>query len=183
MEASQPSNQIERESSNKPVQRSSASNSLLSWGLRDEKDFLKILASIIFIVGTPAFFTLFQRSSDLSSLSQAVPSTRVPASDSRSAQQSPDASLVNLDCGQRLQNTSTESSHLRLAGTLCDPKSGSYQIRNETNGYTATVIQTPDAHFTTDFIELSPGLNVISVKDVGSLQARQLQIHRRSASQ
>ncbi|MEI7973579.1 MAG: hypothetical protein WCH11_04345 [Bdellovibrio sp.] len=183
MEASKPLNQAVKESPGRTTEISSAPISLLNWGLRDEKDFLKILASIIFIVGTPAFFTLFQRSSESSSFSQAVSSARDPASVSSSVASSPGASLVNLDCGQRLQNTSTESSHLRLAGTLCDPKSGTYQIRNETNGYTATVIQTPDAHFTTDFIELSPGINVISVKDVGSLQARQLHIHRRSASQ
>lgn len=87
-----------------------------------------------------------------------------------------------LPCQTKGQTTLSEASPLganvqqvRLTGSPCQPGQTleSTEIRNDTNGFSATVFPTGPRTFTTDYITLSPGPNKIRILHVFAKGARE----------
>ena len=79
------------------------------------------------------------------------------------------ASTLSLDCYRDMPSQTTSSGRLlRLRGRLCSGgQARQLHVRNLANGFVATVFISPEASdaFTTDYIHLSPGDNVIEFRD------------------
>lgn len=92
---------------------------------------------------------------------------------------------VVLTCDDEHSLEQVFGSHLRLLGTKCY-QSTQVIVRNVSNGYTATIFDTAKDSFTTDFIELSSGENVIEIEHLnnqGILKKNKLKINRAVASE
>lgn len=77
---------------------------------------------------------------------------------------SPNPTLIELKCQEENQNIETSQMRLRLKGESClSEKSTSTRVKNNSNGYIATVFHKPDFSFTTDYINLSEGKNEIDI--------------------
>ena len=101
---------------------------------------------------------------------------------------STEETLVDLDCQSEAQALETASLRFRLKGSPCsDDKKDqprSTQVKNNSNGYVATVFHRSAQEFTTDFINLNEGSNEIEVRfetDDGVLQ-KKLTVVRTPAS-
>lgn len=149
----------------------------------EQKQLLKILTSIVLLLGTPAFFSFVQKPSDVyaESFVKSASLARGPASvaDFPAA---PQHETIQLNCDQAVKPMTTRGTHIRLVGSVCENRASTYHIKNETNGYTASVILTPDLQFTTDFIDLKEGANVISVRDLTSSHVQKIQVTRSPSS-
>lgn len=71
------------------------------------------------------------------------------------------SALVQLDCGESSKVFKTETALVRFKGCLGETGIPT-EVVNKTTGYAATVLDANDA-FTTDYFQLNPGTNQISV--------------------
>jgi hypothetical protein len=87
---------------------------------------------------------------------------------------------VELDCKNLKINSEVDASHLRLMSSNCGWSD--VVIKNSRNGYTASVVNLGLNKFTTDFIELADGENLLEVsgKDSqGKTVAKEFRVQRR----
>jgi len=94
---------------------------------------------------------------------------RVPASHTAGPvawEISREAVEVHLDCRPDSEiRLSKDAKQLRLNGSVCkrNTEITESEIRNESNGFSATVFKTAATSFTTDYISLQKGLNKIRI--------------------
>ena len=133
--------------------------------------FLTITATLLALVGAPAFFSLVQEPKQVVQVSQAEPLARSPASlseeGSQGLQLAKNTSLdLTCDAAEKIEDV--QANYLRLKGSPClDSEVGEITVTNKTNGFTAEVIFTQDSKFTTDFIDLKVGENKIEIETLG----------------
>jgi formate dehydrogenase assembly factor FdhD len=92
---------------------------------------------------------------------------------------------LNVTCEDKQKTQEVFGAHLRLVGQPCN-NTKEIQIKNISNGFTASVIYTKKSNFTTDYIDLSEGENLIQVEridDYGQSQKNELRIKRILASE
>lgn len=127
-----------------------------------ELKFLALTLALVVFVGTGSLFNML-RPPDLA---QAQKSSRVPASLPTSTEASvPTSALSKLEtldwsCGDQEKSVRVSSARVRVKGKACGK--GDLSILNETNGLTATVIDS-EKGYSTDYIELSSGENHIVI--------------------
>ncbi len=96
--------------------------------------------------------------------------------------------VLKVDCVQDRQTIITDSPRLRLyaanCGELKDVETLKSQIKNETNGFVATLFHPKDQLFTTDFINLNEGENkiVIHLQDGKESIERVIKVSRTPSS-
>lgn len=89
-----------------------------------------------------------------------------------------------LSCDMQFSRFAANVAQVRLTGESCLPQAkqlrkpasrqfASSDIRNEANGFSATVFYPREARFTTDYITLSHGENRISIRHIFSDGARE----------
>jgi len=82
----------------------------------------------------------------------------------------------------------TDVAHLRLLGELCDTSSKNVDlisIENQSNGFTAQIIQVKERSYTTDYIDLVEGKNLLVIKrknQNGQVSEQRVQVNRRPAA-
>ena len=87
---------------------------------------------------------------------------------------------LRMDCAQLNFSSDIEASHLRLISENCDLTD--VLVKNSRNGYTASIVKLQQNQFTTDFIELAEGENLLqfSGKDKkGQAVVREFRVQRR----
>lgn len=161
-----------------------------------EKRFLLITFTVVALVGGPTFFSII-RDPQVKSSAASV-GDRSPASvteDSghdedfqvRSPVQAKSLSL-QLPCDNLSSSHDIDGSLLRLTGGC---QQGVWKglnvtkVINKTNGFTADVIVVPNKGFTTDFIDLAAGENLIEITvqdEKGQESLANLHISRKPAS-
>lgn len=118
------------------------------------------------------------------------PQSRLPASQTNLAA-SIDPSVILLDCGIELSSQSKpavlKSSKLRIKGLRCgnllsQPKP-QITIRNNSNGYEASILLLSATEFTTDYLSLVAGKNEISIEMLSNEGASQISRFTVSSSQ
>lgn len=169
-------------------------NSLL---VMQEKRFLLITFTVVALVGGPTVFSIIRDPQVKTSVSS-VGGNRSPASVSEDVTHDEDFQVRNpvqaksislqLPCDNLSSSHEIDGSLLRLTGSCQD---GAWKglnvtkVINKTNGFTADVIIVPAKGFTTDFIDLAAGENVIeiTVKDEkGAETQANLHVNRKPAS-
>lgn len=161
-----------------------------------EKRFLLITFTVVALVGGPTVFSII-RDPQAKTSASTVAGNRSPASVSeethdedfqvRNPVQAKSISL-QLPCDNLSSSHEIDGSLLRLTGSCQDGVWKGLNVTkviNKTNGFTADVIIVPAKGFTTDFIDLASGENVIeiTVKDEkGAETQAQLRVSRKPAS-
>ena len=94
-------------------------------------------------------------------------SSRQPASSVTPATREQKLSFV-LFCDSKILSGAAQAQMLMLELTSCSALKEKHQlyIKNETNGFKAQVFKLTGKKFKTDFIQLSPGKNIITVDGV-----------------
>lgn len=75
----------------------------------------------------------------------------------------------------------TQSEHVRVKGSFCRSDVLSTTVRNSSNGYVATVFHQGGQNYTTDYMSLAHGANVIVIEqkmNSGEVSAREVTIVR-----
>lgn len=139
-----------------------------------EFQFLSIVAALVCLLGVPALSSVLSEPALEESMDMAAPRSPASVGDSVVEVKS-EADLRNpsmnvaksvtvaWECNSN-KSVDAEGTHLRLTGSLCnDFSAGSLQVKNQTNGYTASVIMIDPESFTTDFIELQAGENTFEI--------------------
>lgn len=74
--------------------------------------------------------------------------------------------LIEVNCGRKLaQELRVNSPWAQIKGRYCKPsKSKVVEIRNESNGFTASVFDLGENLYKTDLIQLNAGLNEIRIR-------------------
>jgi hypothetical protein len=162
-----------------------------------EKKYLLLTLSIIFLVGTPALFSMIQEpsakrdiASSSSGRSPASVEKKNPVSSEPTGRNQIKAKSVTMDyhCEKAEAEDSsyeeeTDGNLLRLKSDAClSDKWKNVSIVNQTNGFTASVIFLKQG-FTTDFIELAEGDNKLAVQGIdqnGQVFEQVLNIKRRA---
>lgn len=135
-----------------------------------EIQFLSIMAALVCLMGVPAVMSVLDEP-ELQEQVELASSGRGPASVSEKSEtdlRNPSMNVaksvtVAWECNAK-ESVISEGTHLRLTGSLCqDFSMGTVQVKNQTNGYTASVIMTGDKNFTTDFMELHSGENTFEI--------------------
>lgn len=95
------------------------------------------------------------------------------------------AKSLTADIGCKTEQSLGEvlGHHVRLTGSLC-LQDETLTVKNLTNGYTASLIFFKKKGFTTDFIDLSEGVNDIEITRVnsaGQLQTQNVKVNRQPA--
>lgn len=129
---------------------------------RQELKFLAMTAALVVFVGAGSFLNLVRDPvvSSVDSSSRAPASVPSSVAELTTGQTLSEMETLDWSCGDLEKTIEVSSRRLRVRGLQCDPKS--LQITNETNGIGATVFDS-EKGFSTDYIELSPGVNSISV--------------------
>ena len=86
---------------------------------------------------------------------------------------------LEINCSKLIEESNTEATHVRFKGLCKEP---GLSLTNLSNGFTASVILSKNSEFSTDFINLSEGLNRIQITKTegdGSISKKELLIHRR----
>lgn len=172
------------------------------------KKFTQLVILIVSVVGLASTALLVSdpmTQYDLTAEAQAVMAASLPTAppygpmpEERSVASVPETENVSktvnqvvtaqVDCQSQNQTIETESPRMRLyasgCGELTDVMSLTSSIRNETNGFVATIFRPKDQLFTTDFINLNEGENriVIHLEDSKKQVETILQITRKPAS-
>lgn len=135
-----------------------------------EIQFLSIMAALVCLLGVPAVMSVLDEP-EMQEQVELASTGRGPASvvekseaDLRNPSMNVAKSVtVAWECNAK-EGVIAEGTHLRLTGSLCqDFSMGSVQVKNQTNGYTASVIMTEGNKFTTDFMELHAGENTFEI--------------------
>lgn len=139
-----------------------------------EIQFLSIMAALVCLMGVPAVMSVLDEP-ELQEQVELASSGRGPASIQQEMLEKSETDLRNpsmnvaksvtvaWECNSK-ESVISEGTHLRLTGSLCQDFSlGTIQVKNQTNGYTASVIMTGDKNFTTDFMELHSGENTFEI--------------------
>lgn len=133
--------------------------------LHPEFKFLAVTAVLVVLLGVQTFFSLVEKpeAEVFRPVALETTASRNPASvvtSVASLQQTVGASQVfEWDCGQTTQSIAVTGSQLRIKGGKCQ----NVEVKNSTNGFTASVFQTSKEEFTTDFIDLAEGDNKIQI--------------------
>lgn len=130
------------------------------------------LCSLYFLLQPPRSLASTQLAGQ-GSRAESADGTRAPAAvkDGFSTEESVprhQAVELNLPCDGKTALDSNVA-QVRLTGAPCEnPKEefASSSIKNEANGFSATVFHPTVRTFTTDYISLSPGLNAIKIQHV-----------------
>lgn len=138
-----------------------------------QQGLLRVLGGIVFFTAGLVALSLLATHPSEESASSITAIARAPASlvgmaltPSRAAVPLLErTSVLEFECAPPVNATiAPETKQLRLKGKLCgDSKDGTAKIVNVTNGSTATVFQSSPGHFTSDFIHLSDGQNLLRV--------------------
>ena len=142
----------------------------MSADILDQRTF-KILVSLVLLLAAPVLWSWFSPS-DLQTTAMASTSaqSKTPSRGLASVVSSPGNTQHNRlsrpvtldwDLSSPSLEKEIQGTHLRLKGLVKGLKTSS--VKNETNGFTASVFLT-GAEFTTDFIELNEGQNQITVQ-------------------
>lgn len=82
--------------------------------------------------------------------------------------------ILKIDCANFQQELKVPAHQVRLEGYLCDKTLGKeVTIRNETTGKEATLFKRGNSEYMTDFIQLKPGKNQITLSYVSTKQQPQ----------
>lgn len=138
------------------------------------KPFLVITLSLVLLFGAAGTLALFLSRPSHGPIANDVEAERAPASLSMTTQpvrasvrSAPTMAQLDLSCLKNSKESLvTLSKQVRLNGEDCENGTvkKDYAIKNETNGYSATVFSSKGRNFTTDYIELEPGENKIAFK-------------------
>ncbi len=161
-----------------------------------EKQIINWLGIAVLVLG---FFTIrsfrggeaMQQNIDvISSPNSANANARSPAGvelvdDKSPAYQFSKSQTLVVKCDQLGKIEQLNGAHLRLLGNDCF-NSTQITVKNITNGFTASVIPLRVNKYTTDFIDLNEGENVIEISHTlndGSIQKKEIQSQRSIASE
>ncbi len=89
---------------------------------------------------------------------------------------------IEIDCTRTQEINDVYGAHLRILGKNCNQNSN---VLNKSNGFTASVIPVRENIFTTDFMDLSEGENIIQItsqESSGNTVQRHIRINRIPAS-
>ncbi len=162
-----------------------------------EKRFLLITFTVVALVGGPTVLSIIH-DPQVKIPTTAASGNRSPASVSEDDAHDEDFQIRNpvqaksislqLPCDNLSSSHEIDGSLLRLTGSCQD---GAWKglnvtkVINKTNGFTADVIIVPAKGFTTDFIDLASGENVIeiTVKNEKGIESQaNLRVNRKPAS-
>lgn len=152
-----------------------------------ESRFLTITAVLITFIGVPAFFSVMKDPTTETVKVYKVDQGRQPASIElhESKYASPETaekvSTIQIDCQAPTDSQEVASSLVRLTGNNCG-EGKEFQVTNQTNGYTASIVMLRNNQYTTDFIDLKEGPNQLEVvvqNENGQAQKKSFIIHRR----
>lgn len=144
---------------------------LMGKSINPEFKFLFVTAALVLITSAHTFYSLTQplggTAVEAESAEAFKASTRSPASISALAATTEHAVLTSQvlewECGQNILPVSVSGSQLRIKGKNKKALCNTAEIKNATNGFTASVFQTSNEAFTTDFIDLADGDNTIQI--------------------
>jgi hypothetical protein len=126
---------------------------------------LVFLVMSLSIVNAGAFRDLYNEAMN----SNKVKVSRAPAAIPSQVQiqkQNLKEALIEINCGRKLaQEMRVNSPWAQIKGRYCKPsKSKLVEIKNESNGFTASVFDMGENHYKTDLIQLSAGSNEIRIR-------------------
>ncbi|GIL16662.1 MAG: hypothetical protein BroJett040_04130 [Oligoflexia bacterium] len=152
-----------------------------------ESQFLSITAVLVTLIGVPAFFSVMKDPTADVVRVYKVDSGRSPASielaENKYSQVevSDKVSTLTVDCESQMDEQEVSSALVRFTGKGCS-QGKEFQVVNQTNGFTASIVPLKNNQYTTDFIDLKEGVNqieVVSHAEDGQPQKRSFVIHRR----
>jgi hypothetical protein len=160
-----------------------------------DRHFVAVTSMLVLALGAPAVYSLLRepRKVDATLALAEVSGRRQPASvilqktdvlQEKTKSKIGKSLSIDIACDNR-DLGEIQVSHLRLRGVHCGSLSGEVTIKNESNGFTAQVIDLKDKNYTTDFIDLTEGTNqlIISRKGPeGQIQEQKIQVRRLPAS-
>jgi hypothetical protein len=149
-----------------------------------DSNFIVITSILIVLLGAPSFLSVIKNPNQ--STFEVVDS-RGPASisenDTNAGLSLSSNTTVEIPCNKDLEVLETQAAYLRLKGTNCsDKKPQKISITNRTNGFTAAIIPTGGDTFTTDFIDLQNGENVVAIETLdqdGSKSINTMKLNKR----
>lgn len=136
---------------------------------KQEMRFLVITFVLVLFLGGASFMSVMSIPTPVVKVTEAV---RNPASLPTAVQETQPQSntlskldVMNWDCKAKNLNSEITGTHLRLKGkSFCRNQAiQEIQVKNRSNGFTATVFEN-EKGFLTDFIDLKPGANDLSVE-------------------
>lgn len=150
-----------------------------------EKSLLTATSSLVILMGVPMALDLLKNPEAHAEMT-VQQQVRNPASLSLpkvAIQKSEKTAVIKLDCDLSSEALSTEGPYLRIQGQLCHQSLDRIQVINQTNGFTANIMKVGSGEFTTDFLDLSEGINeiqMISTTDAGDSITKTFTVDRRS---
>lgn len=159
-----------------------------------ESQFLSITGLLVALIGGPAFLSILKEPLAQKVVARTVDSSRAPASFQSEAAplfvansneektQVTSLSTLKLNCEDGLIKKEVDSNFIRLKGELCQNEQ-EMSILNRSNGFSASLFLGKNKKFTTDFIDLKEGENLLeltSIKQDGTKVLKSIHVHRRS---
>ena len=155
-----------------------------------ERHFILTTAAIVFVLGLPVYFNIaqtpkVQQKIDATKINDRTPASVVIKDQLLTSYHFSKSQSVESNCEDNQRIDQLKGSHLRLKGTSCGLNQNEIRIINQTNGFTASVIQTKNFTYTTDFIDLKEGLNnieIVHLSDNKVLKTQKISVQRAPAS-
>ena len=153
---------------------------------KSEYQFLAVAGILVLLLGAPTVGSLLREPQPSVVVQSMSSGNRLPSSIGGEPQASSigvsDSVSTSLEvsCNQQFEQKVT-AGHVRLTGVSCKGFQG-LSITNQTNGFSAAVIFTKNKKFTTDFIDLKEGENLVELKSLakdGTEKIQSLKIIRR----
>ena len=152
-----------------------------------DTNFIIITSILIVLLGMPSFLSIVKNPNQ-ANFESVLDSTRNPASladdESNSGLDLSSNTTVEIPCEKDMKAMEVQAAYLRLKGTSCDNKNiKKISVTNRTNGFTAAVIPIGSDSFTTDFIDLQNGENVLAIETLdqdGSKSVNTIKFNKRA---
>jgi hypothetical protein len=155
-----------------------------------EHQFLFLTLFLALAMGVPAGRSLLEQPESVLVVSSSREPGRAPAAVTSSTVGDRNISMnkaknitVVLDCKSLDLSSEVDASHLRLISSNC--LWSDVVIKNNRNGYTASIVDLGSNKFTTDFIELADGENLLELSgrdSQGKTIAKKFRVKRAPAS-
>lgn len=144
-----------------------------------ERHSILITLSLVVVLGIPAGLSIVSIPQKIDGDPGLMSAGREPASvrlvnDKNGASPLTKSASKDINCDSDLNLGALGGSHLRLKGANCGEIT-ELAIRNTTNGFTASAIPLKGGQFTSDFIDLSEGNNLIEISKVNALGEKTIQ--------
>ncbi len=135
--------------------------------------FLTLAAAVVILLGLQVWLSLNAEKPKVAE-ARKIASADSQTQDLTEVSKPDQAVTLKWNCAEEgLSAYDIGAAHLRLVGTLCpDLESQKITVTNKTNGFTASLFFQKSQSFTTDFVDLKEGPNVIEISTENGAQGK-----------